>query len=581
MPRVRFTGEHETTTYETTETIETTDHRLRKGATVFEQLSYDLKGAVKGAKAFVDTGFLKGSTPAGGLGVAKALGRYGTSLAGLLEGTAARFPSRLALVDDDGELTYQQLTNYARLTAHTLASHGITAESRVGIMARNGRGFLFPLAAKGYLGFTVFLLNVGASKHQIAEIVKEHKLDAIFYDSEFDDRFPEDLTDFGATLIHADAAEGHRTDIDYPTIEDFWATPGASNDAFPSRPTQGGVILMSSGTSGTPKAVQHTEPSFPVGVLGPVLKGLNVKAGDRLQLTASLFHVLGWGAAVLAITAGCTLVTQRVFKPEVVLQQVQDYKCTGMLSSAVFLKDVLAVDDGSYDLSTMTWILNAGNAMSEDLVRGLQERYGNILSSGYGSTEGLLVAYATPEDLAEDPTTAGHRIWNGRLELLDPETGKQVAPGEVGIIHAHNAMSMKGYLGNRDKPDYRDGMLDLGDKGVIDPETGRLRVLGRNNDMIIVGGENIWPTSVSDIIDRVDGVAESYCVGVEDDEKFQRVKAYVVTDGSTDLSEDDIRTHVRENFMAPAVPRDVVLMDQPLPRNPIGKVVKRELDAFD
>ncbi|MDN6387054.1 MAG: acyl-CoA synthetase, partial [Corynebacterium sp.] len=126
----------------------------------------------------------------------------------------------------------------------------------------------------------------------------------------------------------------------------------------------------------------------------------------------------------------------------------------------------------------------------------------------------------------------------------------------------------------------RDGMLDLGDKGVVDPVTGRLRVLGRNNDMIIVGGENIWPTSVADIIDRVDGVSESYCVGVEDDEKFQRVKAYVVTDGSVGVSEDDIRDHVRDNFMAPAVPRDVVLMDQPLPRNPIGKVVKRELTVF-
>lgn len=547
---------------------------------MFEQLSYDLKGAVKGAKAFVDTGFLKGSTPAKSVGVAKALGRYGTSLAGLLEGSTARFPSRLALVDDQGELTYQQLTNHARLTAHTLASHGINEKSRVGIMARNGRGFLFPLAAKGYLGYTVFLLNVGASKAQIADIVEEHELDVIFYDSEFDDRFPEDLSDFGATLIHGDAAEGHRTDIDFPTIEGFWASPGQHDDEFPGRPHQGGVILMSSGTSGTPKAVEHEEPSFPVGVLGPVLKGLDVKAGDRLQLTASLFHVLGWGAAVLAITAGCTLVTQREFKPEVVLKQVQDYRCSGMLSSAVFLKDVLAVDDGSYDLSSLTWILNAGNAMSEDLVRGIQERYGNILSSGYGSTEGLLVAYATSQDLVEDPTTAGHRVWSGRLELLDPDTGQQVPDGEVGIIHAVNAMSMKGYLGDRDKPEYRDGMLDLGDKGVVDPESGRLRVLGRNNDMIIVGGENIWPTSVADIIDRLDGVAESYCVGVEDDEKFQRVKAYVVLDGTAEVSEDDVSTYVKENFMAPAVPRDVVLMKEPLPRNPIGKVVKRELAVF-
>lgn len=547
---------------------------------MFEQLSYDVKGGIRGAKAFLETGFLKGSTPAAGLGVAKALGSYGTSLAGLLEGSAARFPDRLVLVDDQGELTYQELTNRARLTAHTLASHGIDENSRVGIMARNGRGFFTPLAAKGYLGYTVFLLNVGASKNQLADIVEEHKLDAIFVDSEFDDRFPDDLSDFGARLIHADAAEGYRTDFDFPTIEEFWAAPGKHNDSFPKHPKQGGVILMSSGTSGTPKAVSHSEPSFPVGVLGPALHGLGVKAGDRLQLTASLFHVLGWGASVLAIVAGCTLVTQRVFEPQNVLKQIQDYKCTGTISSAVFLKDVLAADDGSYDTSSMTWIMNAGNAMSEDLVVGLQERYGNIVSSGYGSTEGLLVAFAGPEDLAADPNTAGYPVWNGRLELLDPETGKEVAPGEVGIIHAINALSMKGYLGDRDKAEYRDGMIDLGDKGIIDPETGRLRVLGRNNDMVIVGGENIWPDSVSDIIDRLDGVAESYCVGVEDDEKFQRVKAYVVVDGSTDVSEDAVRSQVEDNFMKPAIPRDVVLIDCPLPRNAIGKVVKRELEVF-
>ncbi|MDN6354222.1 MAG: AMP-binding protein [Corynebacterium sp.] len=551
-----------------------------KGGAVFEQLSYDLKGALRGSKAFLDTGFLKGSTPAGGLGVAKALGRYGTSLAGLLEGTAARFPDRLVLVDDQGELTYQELANRARLTAHTLASHGIGPNSRVGIMARNGRGFFIPLAAKGYLGYTVFLLNVGASKNQLADIVKEHKLDVIFVDSEFDDRFPEDLSDFGCTLIHADAAEGYRTDFDYPTMEEFWTSPGPHNDAFPSRPKQGGVVLMSSGTSGTPKAVSHTEPSFPVGVLGPALEGLGVKAGDRLQLTASLFHVLGWGASVLAIVAGCTLVTQREFKPKNVLKQFVVYKCTGTISSAVFLKDVLAADDGSYDTSSMTWIMNAGNAMSEDLVVGLQERYGNIVSSGYGSTEGLLVAFANPEDLAADPLTAGYPVWNGRLEVLDPETGKEVPAGQVGIIHAINALSMKGYLGDRDKAEYRNGMIDLGDKGIVDPESGRLRVLGRNNDMVIVGGENIWPTSVAEIIDRLDGVAESYCVGVEDDEKFQRVKAYVVVEDGATVTEDDVREQVEHNFMKPAIPRDVVIMSAPLPRNAIGKVVKRELEAF-
>jgi acyl-CoA synthetase (AMP-forming)/AMP-acid ligase II len=542
-----------------------------------DQLAYDIKGMVKGGRAVLNTGLLKGGTASEKLDAVKYVARYGATLAGLLEAGAARYPDRIALVDDEGELTYRELRTQARLTAHVLASRGIDENSRVGIMARNGRGFLIPLAAKGYLGFTVFLLNVGASGQQLRGIAKDHGLDMIFADSEFDAKLPDDVD--GLTLCHAWAGEGYRTDIDFPTMQDLWASPGPEDDTLPKKPHQGGVVLMSSGTSGTPKAVNHSEPTFPVGVIGPPIEALGVKAGCTLQMTASMFHVLGWGVSVIAMLAGCKIVTQRVFDPENVMRQVDEYKCEGIISSAVFLKDQLEVDlanPGKYDHSSVKFILNAGNAMSEDLVVGLEKQYGYILGSGYGSTEGLLVAFAGPEDLRVDPTTAGYPVWNGRLEVLG-EDGKPVAPGEVGIIHARNIMSMEGYLGNRDAAEETDGMLNLGDKGVIDPESGRLKVLGRDNDMIIVGGENIWPSSVSDLICRMDGVEDAYCVGVEDDNTFQRVKAYVVVDGTTEVSEDDVRAYIEENLIIPAVPRDVVLQTEALPRNVIGKVVKRDL----
>jgi acyl-CoA synthetase (AMP-forming)/AMP-acid ligase II len=541
------------------------------------QLSFDVKGLLKGGKAVLNTGLLKDGSASEKLDAVKYVARYGATLAGLLEAGAARYPDRIALVDDEGELTYRELRTQARLTARVLASRGIGENSRVGIMARNGRGFLIPLAAKGYLGFTVFLLNVGASKQQLLGIAEEHHLDLIFADSEFDEKLPTGIE--GLTLCHAWAGEGHRTDIDFPTIQDLWAAPGSEDDTLPKKPHQGGVVLMSSGTSGTPKAVNHSEPTFPVGVIGPPIEALHVQAGCTLQMTASMFHVLGWGVSVIAMLAGCRIITQRVFDPENVLRQVDEYKCDGIISSAVFLKDQLAVDlakPGVYDHSSVKFIMNAGNAMSEDLVLGLEEQYGYILGSGYGSTEGLLVAFAGPEDLKADPNTAGYPVWNGRLEVLG-EDGKPVAPGEVGIIHARNIMSMEGYLGNRDAAEETDGMLNLGDKGVIDPESGRLRVLGRDNDMIIVGGENIWPSSVADLICRIDGVEDAYCVGVEDEKTFQRVKAYVVLDGSAEVSEDDVRDYIHDHLIVPAVPRDVVLQTEPLPRNVIGKVVKRDL----
>ncbi|AWT24868.1 MULTISPECIES: AMP-binding protein [Corynebacterium] len=542
-----------------------------------QQFVRDARGMLRGGKAVLGTGLLKGGTASQHLASFRNLARYGASMTGLLEAGTARYPDRTALIDDDGELTYRELRTQARLTARVLASRGITEKSRVGILARNGRGFMIPLSAKGYLGYTVFLLNVGASRQQLHDIAVEHNLDVLFADSEFDDKLPTDVE--GLTIVHAWAGPGHRTDIDFPTIQDLWAAPGTGDDSLPKKVNQGGVVLMSSGTSGTPKAVSHGEPTLPLGVLGPAIGSLGVKAGSTLQLTASMFHVLGWAVSVIALLAGCTIVTQRVFDPENVLRQVDKYKCDGIISSAVFLKDQLAVDlanPGKYDHSSVKFIVNAGNAMSEDLVLGLEKQYGYILGSAYGSTESLLIAWAGPEDIKADPTTAGFPVWNGRVALLDEE-GREVEPGQVGIIHARTMMAMKGYLGDRDQAEETAGMLNLGDRGIIDPASGRLTVLGRDNDMIIVGGENIWPSSVSDLICRIEGVHDAYCTGVEDEKTFQRVKAYVVVDGTAEVTEDDVRKFVEENLITPAVPRDVVLQTEPLPRNVIGKVVKRDL----
>lgn len=542
------------------------------------QLAKDAKGFLLGLKEGLETGVLtQGPLHRSLFAFTKVL-RYGVTGSGLLEVSASRFPDRIGLVDDEGALTYTEMRTQARQTARILASHGIGPHSRVGILARNGRGFLTPFTAKGYLGFTVFLLNVGASKQQLHDIAVEHNLDVIFADSEFDDRLPTDVE--GLTLIHSWVGEDYRTDIDFPTMKEFWGTPGPEADDLPRHVHQGHVILMSSGTSGTPKAVDHTEPSLPLGLLASPLASLKVKVGTSgLQMTASMFHVLGWAVSLMAMFAGIRIVTQRIFDPENVLRQIEENDCMGIISSAVFLKDQLAVDvanPGKYDTSSLKFIVNAGNAMSEDLVRGLQKQYGHILGSAYGSTESILIAWAGPLDLKEDPRTAGHPVQNGEVKLLGPD-GKQVKPGEEGIVHGRTMMLMGGYLGSRDKAEMTGNLLNLGDRGIIDPVSGRLTVLGRANDMIIVGGENIWPSAVSDLICRIDGVADAYCVGVEDDKTFQRVKAYVVLDGTAEVSADDVRSYIESNLMLPAVPRDVVFQTESLPRNPIGKVVKRDL----
>ena len=530
----------------------------------------DLKGLFRGLRAVKNTGALEGFKLSDAIIMLRNAKKYSGTVTGSMESSAARFPDRLALVDDDGELTYSQLRDHARKTAAALASHGVNENSRVGMMARNGRGVMVPLLAKGYLGYMALLLNVGASGKQLADIIREHKLDVLFIDSEFDERIPQDRSNL--LVVHAHAAPDHRTDINFPTIEDLWANYGPHSTSFPDRPKQGGVVLFSSGTNGIPRAVLCPESRNWFGVYGCASSAYQLKKLPVVQLTGGIFHTIGWGALFAAMLASATVVTMRVFNPVRVLEQVDKYKCIGIQSSAMFLRDMLAADDGSYDTSHLTFISNSGNAMSEDLVRGLQAKYGNIIVNCYGSTELFLVSIATREDLVEDPLTAGRAVWNGRLAIIDRETGKELPPGQEGVIHARTNFSMVRYLGTRNKEVVRQGLIDMGDRGVIDPVSGRLRVLGRNSDMIIVGGENIYPSTVADIIDKMPGVKESYCVGVEDEKSFQRIKAYVVTDGT--ITEDQIRDHVRRTYIQWAIPRDVVLLTQPLPRNATGKIVK-------
>jgi fatty-acyl-CoA synthase len=191
----------------------------------------------------------------------------------------------------------------------------------------------------------------------------------------------------------------------------------------------------------------------------------------------------------------------------------------------------------------------------------------------YGSTE---VAYATvagPDDLRAAPGTAGRPVMGTTLRLLD-ENGNDVPSGEVGRIFVGNPMLFDGYTGGGDK-DRVDGMAASGDLGRFD-ESGRLFVEGRDDEMIVSGGENVFPAEVEELLAAHPDIVEAAVVGVDDDKMGQRLKAFVVTSG--ELSEAAVKEHVKRRLASYKVPRDVVFLDE-LPRNATGKVVKRELHS--
>ena len=191
-----------------------------------------------------------------------------------------------------------------------------------------------------------------------------------------------------------------------------------------------------------------------------------------------------------------------------------------------------------------------------------------------------MAASRSAEELAADPTTSGPVALGTDLKILD-EDGNEVPHGTVGQIHLRNSTMLTGYT-NPDIPLDKSGdLVRIGDLGFIDDE-GHLRVLGRIDDMIIVGGENVHPASVDEILDAMPGISEVYSHGVEDPDTFRRVASWIVRDDSEagqSLTEDDVRDFVRDNLAEHSIPRDVYFLEE-LPRNPTGKVMPRFLPGL-
>lgn len=493
--------------------------------------------------------------------------RWGTGPAGGFASLADRAPHRVGLVDELGELTWGELHRRSNSVARAFAERGVREGDAVAVMCRNHRGFVEASIAAAKLGADILYLNTAFAGPQLVDVLDREAPRLVVHDEEFTDLL-------AGARVERRVLAWTDGDAAGETLEQLAAAHDEGDLHPPERHAR--IVILTSGTTGTPKGAPRREAGIDAAV--SLLSRMPLRAGWRTHIAAPLFHTWGFAHLALAMLLGSTVVLRRTFDPEVALRTTQDERCESLVVIPVMLQRMLALPPevlDSVDLGRVEVVASSGSALPATLAEAWMDRFGDHLYNIYGSTEVAYASIATPEDLRADPTSAGRPPYGTVVRILD-EGGHEVAQGETGRIFVGNGLLFEGYTHGGSK-EVVDGLMASGDVGFFDA-AGRLHVAGRDDDMIVSGGENVFPREVEDCLVSHEHVVEVAALGVVDDDYGQRLRAFVVRSG--EVSADQLRDHVKAHLARFKVPREIVFVDE-LPRNATGKVLKRELAGWD
>jgi fatty-acyl-CoA synthase len=518
-----------------------------------------------------ESGILAPQRPDKTAKVIAAFLRWGASPALGITTAAIKYPHEPALIDERGSLTFDELHRRSNALARAFERMGIGHGDGVGIMCRNHRGFIETTLAAAKLGASALYLNTMFAAPQLVEVTRREAPKALVYDEEFAGL----LDGVDESVIRVVAWTDGQPEAQ--TLDTLIAANDDSNLKPP--PDKPRFVILTSGTTGTPKGAQRSSPDGLLAIAALIDK-IPFRVREKMMVAAPLFHSWGFFHFVMSLPTASTLVLRRRFDPEETLRAVQEHRTEVLAAVPVMIQRILQLPDEtlrSYDLSSLRITSLSGSALPGELAIEWMDRFGDTVYNLYGSTEVAYATVATPEDLRAAPGTAG-RPPHGTVVRLYDESGREVPTGEVGRIFVGNDMSFEGYTGGGNK-EAIDGLLSSGDVGHIDA-AGRLFIDGRDDEMIVSGGENVFPREVEDLLADHEAVVEVAVVGVEDEEFGERLKAFVVRAEGAEIAEDDLKAHVKANLAAYKTPREIEFMDE-LPRNATGKVLKRELRSRD
>ena len=475
-----------------------------------------------------------------------------------------------ALHDRDGTLTWRELDRRSNQAAHLLEGRGIGPNDRVAMLLRNGREWVEVALATQKLGVTVVPLNTWAKPKELKATLKGADPSLLIYDTAHSEQV-EECARPGLPLLYVGNA-GDAIDGSEPYHQELGRQPSSPPAPFTRDRGSPKIIIHTSGTTGTPKGATRNASTTAVSALAGLLSVVPYSRDDVIYCPAPLFHSFGLMTFTFATVLGATLVLPEKFEPEESLRLIEEHRATAASFVPVMMRRMVSLDDdvrAKYDMSSLRIVLASGSVLSEDLRKAAIELFGDVLYDLYGSTEIGWVAIARPEDMRARPKTVGKPVQGNEIVVFSPD-GERLPPGRTGELYIKSDMLFEGYTSG-DAKDERDGYTSIGDLGKLD-EDGYLYVESRTDDMVVVGGENVYPIEVEQVIEDVAGVNEVTVFGLEDDEYGHVLVAFAVGSAST----EDIRAACKKELASYKVPRRIEVVDE-LPRTSTGKVLKREL----
>jgi acyl-CoA synthetase (AMP-forming)/AMP-acid ligase II len=530
----------------------------------------------RGMPTLVGNGFLRPVGPSKLLRIHKRYRKWGLTLTLAFSIGAVRHPDRVAIVDDNGTLTYEQLDVTSTRLAHGLRTLGPPEGLRkIGLLCRNHRGVVATCIAAGKLGVDIVLLNTGLAGKQMSAVVEEQGIELLVVDQDLLPLTAGCPPELRRVIAWSDEPDGSVDQYGYRLHTLDSAIGTAPGWALPAPERAGKTVMLTSGTTGIPKGALRPDPPS-LAPVAAMLDALPLRAGEVMVVAPPLFHIMGFGHLQLGAMLGQTLVLRRQFDAEQTLRDLAGRKASVLVGTPLMLRRLLEVPPetrAEHPAESLRVVSCGGSALPAMLSGRFMDAFGQVLYNLYGSTEVSWATIATPKDLTRAPGTAGKPPSGTRVAVLD-DAGSPAPVGKVGRIFVGNAMLFDGYTAGGKAESHR-GLLRTGDLGYFDKD-GRLFLCGREDDMIVSGGENVFPQEVEDVLSAHDDIREAAVIGVPDVEYGQRFRAYVVPEPGHFLTARQVLTHVQENLAKFSVPKEVVFLDV-LPRNAAGKILHRDL----